>query len=382
MKILLLAPQPFYQERGTPIAIKLLLDIFAQRGDQVDVITFHEGEPVALRGVTIHRTPALPGLHGIRPGFSLKKLICDALLLPQAIFMAARGNYDYVHAVEEAAFIALLLKVLFRLPYVYDMDSSLSDQLTGKIGAFKPLLPLFRWLECRVIRHASAVVPVCDALRDDAERAGAKKITVLYDVPLPAAAESGRVEDLRARFAINGLLALYVGNLEAYQGIDLLLASMKLVAGLDLVIIGGKPQDIAKYQHLSRELGIAERAHFLGAQPVARLAAYLAQADILVSPRVQGSNTPMKLYSYLASGKPIVATNLWTHAQVLSSNTALLVEPTPRAFGNGLLRLALRPELRAQLGAAGKRLIETKYNYDTFYRAFTDLLSEIEKGAA
>lgn len=72
--------------------------------------------------------------------------------------------------------------------------------------------------------------------------------------------------------------------------------------------------------------------HFLGAQPVALLSAvYLAQADILVSPRSKGSNTPMKLYSYLASGKPILATNLWTHTQVLTAASAVLTEPRPRA---------------------------------------------------
>jgi glycosyltransferase involved in cell wall biosynthesis len=386
MKILLLAPQPFYQERGTPIAIKLLLDILAQRGDRVDVITYHEGENIALRGVKLHRTPALPFLRNIRPGFSPKKLLCDALMLLKALWMAGRGHYDYVHAVEEAAFIAFLLKLLFRVPYLYDMDSSLSGQLTDKIGALKPLLPLLRGAENVVIRHAEAVVPVCDALRDDAAKAGAKKIAVLYDVPIPAEVCAVPVENLRARLGIRGTLALYVGNLEPYQGIDLLLESFWLAAEerttLDLVIIGGKPADIQKYMGICRDLGIDRRVHFLGAKPVAQLAAYLAQADILLSPRITGSNTPMKLYSYLESGKPVLATNLWTHTQVLNAETALLTDSVPRAYADGLLRLAHDAALRARIGAAGRRLIETKYNYESFYRTFTGLLSEMERGAA
>ncbi len=386
MKILLLAPQPFYQERGTPIAIKLLLEILSKRGDRVDVITLHEGENITLRGVTLHRTPALPFLKNIRPGFSPKKLICDALMLPKAISMAARGKYDYVHAVEEAAFIAFLLKLLFGIPYLYDMDSSLSGQLTDKIGALKPFLPIFRALEGIMIRYADAVVPVCDSLRDDAAKSGAKKIAVLYDVPIPAEVCSVPVENVRARFGLRGVMAMYVGNLEPYQGIDLLLESFWLAAQernpLDLVIIGGKSADIQKYIGKARDLDIESRVHFLGAKPVALLSAYLAQADILVSPRIKGSNTPMKLYSYLESSKAILATNLWTHTQVLDAESALLTDALPRAYADGLLRLANDPALRSRIGVAGRQLIDTKYNYDAFYRTFTGLLADMERGAA
>ena len=49
--------------------------------------------------------------------------------------------------------------------------------------------------------------------------------------------------------------------------------------------------------------------------------------DILVSPRIRGTNTPLKIYSYLRSGKPIVATDLLTHTQVLSPDVARLVAP-------------------------------------------------------
>lgn len=385
MKILLLAPQPFYQERGTPIAIKLLLEVLSQRGDQVDVITFHEGADIALPGVTLHRIPALPWLKNIRPGFSPKKLACDVLMLPQALRMAARGGYDYVHAVEEAAFIAYAIRRLYRIPYLYDMDSSLSGQLTEKIGVLKPLLPVFRGLEGIMIRGAEAVVPVCDALRDDAVRWGAKKIAVLYDVPMPAEVCAVPVIDVRAKYGLTGPIAMYVGNLEAYQGIDLLLESFWLAAqdaaDLDLVIIGGKPADIERYTTISRDLGIAERVHFLGPQPVALLSAYLAQADLLLSPRIKGSNTPMKLYSYLESGKPILATNLWTHTQVLTPQSAVLTDPLPRAYADGLLRLAANAALRDQIGAAGAQLIATKYNYQTFYQTITDLLAEMEQAS-
>ena len=60
----------------------------------------------------------------------------------------------------------------------------------------------------------------------------------------------------------------------------------------------------------------------------------MAQADVLVSPRTKGANTPMKVYSYLDSGVAVLATRLPTHTQVMNDETALLAEPTPEDFSS------------------------------------------------
>ena len=66
----MLAPHPFYQERGTPIAVDLLLTALSKRNAQIDVITFHEGQDRFYPHVTLHRIPRLPFIKGVRPGFS------------------------------------------------------------------------------------------------------------------------------------------------------------------------------------------------------------------------------------------------------------------------------------------------------------------------
>src|SRR5262245_20710248 len=114
---------------------------------------------------------------------------------------------------------------------------------------------------------------------------------------------------MRIELGINDLLMMYVGKLECYQGIDLLLESFALVCKkterLDLVVIGGALVDIQKYREKAGSLSIDRKVHFLGPKPVESLAEYLSQADILVSPRIKGVNTPLKIYSYLSSGKPL-----------------------------------------------------------------------------
>jgi EAL domain-containing protein (putative c-di-GMP-specific phosphodiesterase class I)/glycosyltransferase involved in cell wall biosynthesis len=370
MNILFLAPQPFYGERGTPIAVDLALKVLSERGDPIDVLAYHLGEEVSYPNTRIHRTLNLPFIKNIPPGFSWKKLVCDFFMLLKVLDMVRRKRYHLVHAVEESVFLAMLLKAFFKIPYIYDMDSSMAQQLVEKSGWLAPLTPLLSFFEGRAVKGAKAVVPVCEALSLDIEKHKPEKMVILWDVSLlendPILAE----ENLRERLRSEDLLVLYVGNLETYQGIDLLLESftlaLKQAANLQLVVIGGKEADIQKYREHARRLEIDSKVHFLGPKPVARLAAYLAQADILVSPRIKGKNTPMKIYSYLGSGKPVLATDLPTHTQVLNSQVAVLAGAVPEAYAAGLVRLAEDAVRRARIGQAGKRLIEERHTFQVF----------------
>lgn len=65
MKILLLTPPPFYQDRGTPIAVDLVLKVLSERGDSIDVLTFHEIRDAAYPQVSIYRIPAWPFFRNI-----------------------------------------------------------------------------------------------------------------------------------------------------------------------------------------------------------------------------------------------------------------------------------------------------------------------------
>ena len=179
---------------------------------------------------------------------------------------------------------------------------------------------------------------------------------------------------------------MYVGNLEEYQGIDLLLESFVLVLRkaerAELVIIGGQRRHIQKYEQKSRQLGVERKVRFLGPKPVQGLAEWLAGADLLVSPRIKGSNTPMKIYSYLHSGKAIVATNLATHTQILDSRVAMLTEPSREEFAKAILYLMENDTLRTRLGEAGKKLVDDKYSYAVFREKLYSLFDWLESEVA
>jgi len=389
MKILFLSPQPFYQERGTPIAVRLALQVLTQSGEHtVDLLCYHEGESIEIPGVSIHRIPPIPGIRGVGPGISWKKLVCDLVFAVVALrlcWRARHGQYALMHAVEESVFVAWVLKLLFGVSYIYDMDSSLSMQLTEKWPFTRPLGPVLRWMERQAVRSSTAVVPVCDALALVARAHGAADTEVLSDVSLltlPDAPPVGPV-DLRTESgaAEDEVVLLYMGNLERYQGIDLLLSSFADVQrrGMSarLVIIGGAPEHVSRYRLLADHLGVGRAVSLLGPRPVSTLAGYLRQADILVSPRIKGENTPMKVYSYLHSGVPMVATRLATHTQVMDDSVALLADPDPVSFGAALARLISDGAERERLGEAARALAEARYTFPVFRETLQGIYARV-----
>ena len=114
-----------------------------------------------------------------------------------------------------------------------------------------------------------------------------------------------------------------------------------------------------------------------GRRPVNLLGYYLGQADILVSSRTQGNNTPMKIYSYLDSGKPVLATNLPTHTQVLDEKIACLVDPTPAAMADAIVRLAEDPERRDDLGRQARLRVRKEYSLPAFTRKLAAFYAEL-----
>jgi glycosyltransferase involved in cell wall biosynthesis len=370
MRILLLAPQPFYEERGTPIAVNMLLKVLSERGEEVDLITYHLGDDVEYENVILHRIGNIPFIKTISPGFSLQKLICDFFLLWKAIALLSKFQYQIIHAVEESAFMAFLFKKIWGIEYVYDMDSRLSSQLIDKYPILGSFNRVFAFIENIVVQEALLILPVNHSLVDSFAELDPDKVIELHDVSLLQNDPRERVRSIKTEMDFDGILVMYVGNLEKYQGIDLLLESLAEIAtktnNINLAIIGGKAEDIQKYEEKAGELGISSMVRFIGPKPMKNLGDYLSEADILVSPRISGANTPMKIYSFLESGKAIVATNLNTHTQVLDDQVAILVEPNPQAFAKGIITVAENAEMRGRIGGNGRKLAQEKYTFAEF----------------
>jgi glycosyltransferase involved in cell wall biosynthesis len=119
---------------------------------------------------------------------------------------------------------------------------------------------------------------------------------------------------------------------------------------------------------------------FLDVVPPEDSMVYLAYASILISPRLNGTTIPLKIYSYLHAGKPIVATNINAHTQVLTSDTAVLTDPHADAFADGILKALANPQLGLCLGQNAHRLAQEKFNYQNYMMKVTQIYSTLETG--
>jgi glycosyltransferase involved in cell wall biosynthesis len=105
---------------------------------------------------------------------------------------------------------------------------------------------------------------------------------------------------------------------------------------------------------------------FVGQRPPEEMPQYMAMADVLLSSRSKGTNTPLKLYTYLHSGKPILATNIFSHTQVLTPQMAMLVPPTAEGLAQGALELLRNPQRAQAMGAYGRQVAEKQYSWSAF----------------
>ena len=396
MKILFLAPEPFFELRGTPINIKHLLEVAGEQGNKIDLLTYHIGRDIHLQNVKICRILRVPFIKYVPIGPSRAKIILDCILFIKALQMVMVIKYDCIHAVEESVFIAFLLGKLFRIPFIYDMDSCISDQLsyTGKLRN-RHILRVVRFLEGLALRNSAVVLTVCSALTELAGRiAPSKKIFQIEDCPVELPRVNTKFSRESFGLRCDDLVVMYAGNFESYQGVEILLKSMSYFlkcqkdgirgnslahCGIKLVLAGGEPDQIEMLKSFASRLGILHSVLFLGKHPMEEIPSLLSLADILVSPRLEGTNTPMKIFDYLASGRAVVATNLPMHTQVLSKKTAVLCKPDPECFGKGILKLAGDEGYRKKLSEEGKRLVESRYS-PAFFRERVSRVYEFVNG--
>ncbi len=383
MKILLIAPEPFFEIRGTPLAILQLAKVLSKLEHKVDILTYHIGEDVKIKNVVIYRITGLPFIRYVPIGPSYIKLVLDFFLFFKALRMCIENHYDVVHAVEESVFFGAVLKGIFRIPMIYDMDSSMTEQLAqGKFLNNYFFSKIIHFLEKWAIRNSTLVLTVCSSLTEVVfSNFPQKKVFQLEDIPMNDEKQNvGQKEvlALKKRLELSDeLIILYTGNFESYQGIDLLIRSIPRVSeaepNIKILLVGGEREHIETMQKLAIRLEVKSLLIFTGKTPPNVISTYMSLADILVSPRTEGTNTPLKIFTYLKSGKSIVATNLSTHTQVLNENISMLVDPTPEGIAQGIISLLRDKELRMKMGRKGKDFVEENYSYARFVKKVREI---------
>jgi len=375
----MIAPEPFFQPRGTPFSEYHRIRALTDLGHTVDLVTYPIGEDKTLPGLRVFRCLRPPFIHDVRIGPSLAKIPLDIAIAFTTIRRALSERYDAVHSHEEAGIIGVIVAAMLGVPHLYDMHSSLPQQLRNFAYTKSVLITrAFEWMERLVVRRSRVVIVICPQLEETVRDIDDSVPTVLIENAPgagPGAGESARAGSTASVRDALGLssdtpVVLYTGTFEAYQGLDLLFEAARMVAAerpdMRLVMVGGRPDQVTAAREQAARLGLASTIVFTGERPADEIPSYLEAADVLVSPRSQGTNTPLKIYQYLRSGRAIVATRLLTHTQVLDDTVAFLTPPNAQGFARGILA-ALTDRVKArEVAEHARHLAETKYSYEAY----------------
>lgn len=382
MKILMLAPEPFFQPRGTPISIYFRIKALSDLGHKVDLVTYHLGEDKRINGLKILRIPDLFSIKRIKIGPSFTKIPLDFLLLCKATWQMMKKRYDLIFSHEEAGWLGTALAKIWGIPHIYDMHSSLPQQLENfGFSRSKLIKRIFLRLERFVLKNSKAVIVICLDLEAKLKELGfeakARLLENFIDFKYPEISED-EIRRKREEYAPGGVkIVLYVGNFQPYQGIPFLLeAAEKIRDGkVNFLLVGGDSADVEKMERIARYLNISDRVHFTGQVAHSKVPLFISLGDVLVSPRRSGTNTPLKIYSFLKSGKPVVATNLWTHTQVLNNKISVLVEPEVESLAKGIY-FALFNEEAKERAQAAREMADREFTYPRYKKIISDVLEK------
>lgn len=382
-KILFLVSQPFFQWRGSPIRVGFDMLALTELGHEVDLITLPVGENRSIPGMNHFRAPNLLRVKNVPIGPSLAKAFFDIIIFFQAFFLCLKNRYTALHCVEDMGPFGVILSFIFRTKLVYEKHS---DPGSHKKGFLKNLiLSVYALAEKFTIHHADAVIGTGDGLAAQIKTLGPKgQVYSIFDIPSslkeadPEATVEKRKELLKHP---NEILATYVGSFASYQGIDLLFEAMPIALDenpkLRFVIIGGSPEEIKTRMEGLKEKRFQDQVTFPGKIPPDLLPNTLAASDILLSPRLSGVNTPLKILDYLKAGRAILAADTEANRLLLNESTALLAPSTAQGYARGLVQLSQDKPLREKLSSQGRQLIDSTYNFGNFKSLLQNLYEKL-----
>lgn len=310
----MLAPTPFFSDRGCHVRIYEEARTLRSLGHEILVVTYHLGRD--MPDIATVRTPPIPWYSKREAGPSLHKLYLDLLLLFRAAMALPDFRPDIIHAhLHEGAFLGYLLKKLSGVPLLFDYQGSLTGECIDH-GFFSPssfAARLFRWIERQINRSADRIITSSGA--GAAGLVTEWGIDVHKVVPLIDGVNTdvfcpGSQHDIRAALGISTgtPVVAYLGLMNRYQGTDLLLDCIELLRSRGikaLFLIMGYPDEF--YRKEAEKRGLSGMIRFTGKVDYKDAPLMLRAADIAVTPKLSPSEANGKIFNYMACGLPTVA---------------------------------------------------------------------------
>ncbi|MBI1975584.1 MAG: glycosyltransferase [Candidatus Vogelbacteria bacterium] len=376
MKILVIAPTPFFYDRGCHVRIFEQAKFLSEHGHEVKIVTYHIGSDVM--GLSVIRTPNFFWYQKMEPGPSWHKIYLDFFLLFRSLQTARAFRPDIIHAhAHEGALIAFPVRSIFGGAVVLDSQGSLTDQLVS-MGHVHPKSLSFRilfGLERFIYRLSNAIIVSNQnnqsvlALQFGLDPS---KISLIPDGIRTEMlrVDNAAVQELRQRYGIleDKKVIVYLGTLSVLEGTDKLL---NLVAGLRvlrndfILLLMGYPHADA-YRRMADSLGIAECVVVTGRVDYECIYNYLALGDVAVSLKADTSEGNGKLFNYAAAGLPVICYDHASNRSILGEDAFYLDKsaslPAQARLVSGVLDA--EPKKIIEMTERQKKNIGSRYSWD------------------
>lgn len=277
---------------------------------------------------------------------------------------------------------ALIIGRICRVPVVFEMVENW-PHLINLLGHFQSINPLYAPLinlkryervEVKCCRKAKEIIVSGKGSREKLISRGiaCEKISIVNDVPnLKTFQAIAPAEDIVVRYASKFIIT-YFGVLALFKGVDTLIRAMSLVIKripqAHLLLIGdGK--DKSEFENLTQRLKLEKDISFIGWVDYKILMPYYYITKVGIIPwhlNPQNLDKGIKLFEYMAIGKPQVVTDLPEQAAIVKeANCGIIVPPNdPQSMAEAIITLYDNPELAERLGRNGRKAAEQKYNWD------------------
>jgi Glycosyl transferases group 1 len=371
MKILVVYPTPFFSSLSLNNYTRLLSILDA--GNEVDLITFPEGEDFKHPGLNIYRCPRKPLFSGLENGQYLKIFVYTIRIFFKVFFLR-KSKYDAIYTSGTMTPFLWVSKYFTSTPFVSFIISKFEDELIKwNISKNKFVYKIFRFIDTYTQKRYDYVIFQRSDLKDEFINRGLdskKAFLIKQSVAIPEEPESYTPVN-NSYFNI-----LYTGTFVDVQNIDLILNTAKLLKDSDIrfQLIGASEKDFEKYSTRVKKWGIEQTAEIIPRKAPNDLRSLINDADILISTRTYGHDTPIKIFYYLSYGKCILATDCPIHNNVLNKDVSVLVEPDPNIIANKILELKANPIVIKSLSVKAKDYFEKEFsiyaqinNYKIFF---------------
>lgn len=375
-RILILAPTPFFADRGCHMHIAEQAYALQRKGYEVKIVTYHIGRN--LKGLEAVRTITVPWYKKLSPGPSWHKFYVDPLLLITAWRVAMRFKPDIIHAhLHEGAILGWMLKHILGIPLIFDMQGS----LTGELIAHNFPLVQTTWLKKmwyaveKIIDHmADAVLVQSTEMREEAEnrfKLPAKKIFMAYDgVSTQVFAPGERDLELAHQLNIPSgkKIIVYLGGLSPHKGVDILLEAFPLVLEQipnAFLLLMGYPNE-EHYRQRVQSMGLQSSVRITGRIMYEEAPRYLRLGDIAVAPKRSQTEANGKIYNYMATGLPTVAFDTLMNREILG-DLGMYVHDlnNPKGLAEAMITLLQNDDKRKELANMVRAKALKDYSWDT-----------------